>query len=65
MTSVSVVTDTMGDEQRVEARQMRTVALGLLFAAVVYVLTWARRRLGFINAGAEASWSARSPTGSR
>ncbi|MBL0005345.1 MAG: DUF445 domain-containing protein [Actinomycetales bacterium] len=58
MTSVSVVTDTMGDEQRRRGlRQMRTVALGLLlFAAVVYVLTLGKDGAwGFVNAGAEAS----------
>ncbi len=58
MTTVTVVTDTNGDEARRRGlRQMRAVALGLLlFAALVYVLTLGRDGVwGFVNAGAEAS----------
>ena len=58
MASVSVVTDTSGDEQRRRGlRQMRIVALGLLvFAAIVYLLTLGKDGVwGFVNAGAEAS----------
>lgn len=58
MTTVTVVTDSSGDEQRRRGlRRMRLVALGLLaFAAVVYVLTLGKDGVwGFVNAGAEAS----------
>lgn len=58
MTTVTVVTDTSGDEQRRRGlRQMRLVALALLvLAAVVYVLTLGKDGVwGFVNAGAEAS----------
>lgn len=58
MSTLSVLTDTSGDEQRRQGlRQMRRLALGLLLlAALVYALTIGRDGFwGFVNAGAEAS----------
>lgn len=58
MSTVSVVTDTSGDEARRQGlRRMRLVALGLLvLAAIVYIATLGRTGVwGFVNAGAEAS----------
>lgn len=57
--SVSLITPEPGadEERRRGLRQMRTLAVGLLFlAAVVYVATLGRDGIwGFVNAGAEAS----------
>ena len=58
MSTLSVLTDPSGDEQRRRGlRRMRRLALGLLLvAAVVYLATLHRDGFwGFVNAGAEAS----------
>jgi uncharacterized membrane-anchored protein YjiN (DUF445 family) len=58
VSTLSVLTDPSGDEQRRRGlRRMRRLALGLLLvAAVVYLATLRRDGFwGFVNAGAEAS----------
>lgn len=67
MTTVTVVTDTSGDEQRRRGlRQMRLVALALLvLAAVVYVLTLGKDGVwGLSTPAPRPRWSAPWPTGS-